>query len=113
MQYKLLRYEKQIDELGNIKGIFISVQLIGNEACHVQEYFLSEAEVASVSADEKNLTGILENVYAEAEIDFDAILARSKVSTIVETQNKRDSFIISPIKVALEKEILLSNVDVL
>ena len=76
MEYTINRYEKKKDHDGNITRIFIAtVASDESGSSAVNEYFLTSEEMELVLADEDNLTDIIEESCAHAEIRMDTAIA--------------------------------------
>jgi len=105
MKYQLTRYEKYKDNKGNITSIFVAV-LVDDERGNslIQEYWLSPDEVASVLADENNLTPILTKVAAEGTIRLEQEIANKPQPPDIADENKKKQFFPKPTKIDIDKK---------
>ena len=81
MEYTLTRYEKILNEDSSVKEIFIATKLQLTDGIWEQGYWLTPIEVASVVADEANLTAISDRVAVLGEAAYNRYLAQPVVPT--------------------------------
>ena len=68
MEYSRSRYEKILDEIGNVKEIFIAVRILKDGDEWEQGHWLTHDELVAVLKDESALNAITDTVAAEGEL---------------------------------------------
>ena len=100
MSYKIRLIQKDRDNAGEVTRILLRVE---NENIESQDYVLTPEERDAYLLDDTTIVPIAEKVAAELEIRLEAEAPTKPQPTVVEPQEKLDSFVIADNKVEAKK----------